>query len=145
MSERNGKDGNKNEEILSRRANKNTAARLRVFLATYAKTGRLRRACEVAGIAWNTHYRKLKDDPTYREAFERVESEVGQLLEDAAVEQALAGDSHLLLALLKRFRPELYRERVSAELSGTIDLVSLVERMKAGRARLLRMEREQAG
>jgi hypothetical protein len=59
------------------------------------------------------------------------------MLEDAAVERALDGDSHLLLALLKRFRPEAYRERVSAELSGTI---SLADRMTAAveRVRLMR-------
>jgi hypothetical protein len=59
------------------------------------------------------------------------------MLEDAAVERALDGDSHLLLALLKRFRPEAYRERVSAEVSGT---VSLVDRMTAAveRVRLMR-------
>ena len=57
------------------------------------------------------------------------------MLEDAAVERALAGDSHLLLALLKRFRPEAYRERVSADIS-----ISLVERMTAAveRVRMLR-------
>jgi hypothetical protein len=132
-----GKDGKENEEILSQPANRNTAARMRIFLDAYAKTGRLLRACEAAHIAHNTHYRRLATDPVYRAAFERAESEVGQMLEDAAIERALDGDSHLLLALLKRFRPEAYRERVSAEVSGTINLA---DRMTAAveRVRLMR-------
>ena len=133
----NDTDDTETEEILSKPANKSTPARMRVFLDTYAKTGRVNRACEVAHITPRTHYRKLEDDPVYRQAFERAESEVGQMLEDAAVERALDGDSHLLLALLKRFKPEAYRERVSTEVSGTI---GLVDRMTAAveRVRLMR-------
>jgi hypothetical protein len=124
------------EEILSKPSHKSTAARMRTFIDTYAKTGRVNRACEVAHIAHKTHYRKL-EDPVYRQAFEKAEQQVGQMLEDTAVERALDGDNHLLLALLKRFRPEAYRERVSAEVSGTI---SLVDRMTAAveRVRLMR-------
>ena len=57
------------------------------------------------------------------------------MLEDAAVERALEGDTHLLLALLKRFRPDAYRELVSADIS-----ISLVDRMTAAveRVRMLR-------
>jgi hypothetical protein len=133
----NDKNDTETEEILSKPSHKITAARLRIFLDAYAQTGYVRQACEVAHIAYKTHYRKLEDDPVYRQAFERAESEVGQMLEDAAVERALDGDSHLLLALLKRFKPEAYRERVSAEVSGTINLAN---RMTAAveRVRLMR-------
>jgi hypothetical protein len=49
----------------------------------------------------------------------------------------------LLLALLKRFRPALYRDKVVAEVTGSIDLV---ERLQAGRQRLLQMQtKEEAG
>jgi hypothetical protein len=126
----------KSEEILSTPAHKTTAARMRAFLDAYAKTGRVNRACEIARITRKTHYRKL-EDPIYRAAFDRAAEQVGQMLEDTAVERALDGDNHLLLALLKRFRPEAYRERVSTEVSGTI---SLVDRMTAAveRVRLMR-------
>jgi hypothetical protein len=63
------------------------------------------------------------------------------MLEDAAVERALAGDSHPLLALLKRFRADLYRERVSTEVNGSL-AVDLVERLQAGRNRLAAMRRD---
>jgi hypothetical protein len=133
----NATNATKIEEILSKPAHKTTAARLRIFLDTYAKTGRVHRSCEIAHITPKTHYRKFEVDPVYRQAFERAEQQVGQMLEDTAVERALNGDSHLLLALLKRFRPEAYRERLSAEVSGTI---SLVDRMTAAveRVRLMR-------
>ena len=122
-------------DILSKPANKSTPARMRIFLEAYAKTGRVNGACEVAHITPRTHYRKLESDPVYRRAFEQAEQQVGQMLEDAAVERALEGDTHLLLALLKRFRPDAYRERVSADIS-----ISLVERMTAAveRVRMLR-------
>jgi hypothetical protein len=134
---RDDKDDKEIDDVLSKPANKTTAARMRIFLDTYAKTGRVNRACEVAHIAHKTHYRKLESDPVYRQAFEKAEQRVGQMLEDTAVERALDGDNYLLLALLKRFRPEAYRERMSAEVSGTI---SLVDRMAAAveRVRLMR-------
>ena len=131
----NDKNDKEIEEILSKPAYRSTPARLRVFLEAYAKTGRVNRACEAAGIAHKTHYRRLECDPVYRRAFEQAAEQVGQMLEDAAVDRALNGDSHLLLALLKRFRPDAYRERVSADIS-----ISLVDRMTAAveRVRMLR-------
>jgi hypothetical protein len=137
----NDKNDKEIEEILSKPSYKSTAARMRIFLDTYAKTGRVNRACEVAHIAHKTHYRRLESDPTYRQAFERAEQQVGQMLEDTAVERALNGDSHLLLALLKRFRPEAYRERLSAEVSGTINLV---DRMSAAVERVRLMRRNES-
>jgi hypothetical protein len=137
---RDDKDDKEIKEILSKPANKTTAARMRIFLETYAKTGRVNRACEVAHIAHKTHYRKL-EDPVYRQAFERAEQQVGQMLEDTAVERALDGDNHLLLALLKRFRPETYREHTSIEHSGSIDLVQILEAQQ----RVVRMRERDAG
>jgi len=125
----NGKD----EKILSTPVNRSTPARMRFFLDAYSKTGRLLQACEAAGINHNLHYRKMQSDPTYRAAFEAAQQRVGQLLEDTAMERALAGDNQLLIVLLKRFRPEQYRERIVAEISGTIHLA---ERLKAAEERM---------
>ena len=126
------------EPILSNPAHKTTLTRLRVFLDTYAKTGRVKRACTAAHIAFKTHYRRLASDPVYRRAFEEAEQQVGQMLEDAAVDRALAGDTHLLLALLKRFRPDAYRERTTTEHTGSIDLV---ERLRSANERLIAIKR----
>ena len=127
-----------NNEIVSTRVNRKTPARLRAFVDAYGKTGRLRRSLQTAGISHNTHYRKLQSDPAYREAFERAEYRVGELLEDTALERALDGDNALLIALLKRFRPEAYRERVSAEVNVT---VNLAERLMNARKRLIEMRK----
>jgi len=134
-------DATKPEEILSTPANKSTAARLRIFLDSYAKTGRVHRACAIAHITPKTHYRRFEVDGVYRAAFQKAEQQVGQLLEDTAVERALDGDNHLLLALLKRFRPEAYRERTSVEHSGSIDLVQIIEAQQ----RVVRMRERDAG
>ena len=92
--------------------------------------------------AARTHYRRLQSDPVYRQAFEEATEEVGQMLEDLAVDRAYDGDNHVLLALLKRFRPELYRERISTDTTITINLV---ERMTAANERLLTLRRSNAG
>ena len=134
----NGTNGTELGEILSTRGRKSTPARLKNFLDAYGKTGRLRRSLQASGLGHNTHYRKLQSDATYREAFERAEYRVGELLEDTALERALDGDNALLIALLKRFRPEAYRERVSAEVNVT---VNLAERLMNARKRLIEMRK----
>ena len=45
----------------------------------------------------------------------------------------------LLLALLKRFRPALYRERVETQVTGSLEII---DRLQAGRKRLLEMKRD---
>jgi len=42
----------------------------------------------------------------------------------------------LLLALLKRFRPALYRERTETQVTGSLEII---DRLQAGRKRLLEM------
>ena len=105
-------------------------------MEAYAKTGHLMRACKAAGIHHTTHYRKLKSVPAYREAFEECIQQAGQLLEDKAFELALGGDSHLLLPMLRRFRPE-YRERAAMELTGSLDLV---DKLAQARERMIPIE-----
>lgn len=113
-----------------------TPRRMRIFLDYYAKTGHLARSCEAAGIHHKTHYRKLKSDPAYREAFEECIHQAGQLLEDRAFELALEGDTHILLPMLRRFRPE-YRERAAMEVNGSIDLV---DKLAQARERMIPLD-----
>src|SRR5262249_54296486 len=124
----------KNEGFLSQPARKATAARMRAFIDAYTQTGHVGQSCEIAGIARATHYHKLETDEAYRRAFEQAQEQVGDLLEDAAVDRVLAGvrkqlffqgepvvldgeyvyetiyDSHLHHVLLKRFKREAYKE-----------------------------------
>jgi hypothetical protein len=110
------------------------------------------------------HYHRLKNDPVYREMFEQAQDQIGQQLEDLAVERVRNGvkrqlfwrgkpmlqngrlvyetqhDHQLHITMLKRFRPKLYREHVVQEHTGSINLV---ERLEAARARLIAMKREE--
>jgi hypothetical protein len=128
----------------------------------YAEIGQVNAAAKAAGIHRCTHYRKLATDAKYREAFEQAEHEVSQELEDEAVRRALFGTKHpvtykgklvrvgrrilyrvtysdsLLIALLKRFRPQLYGEHVRADVTGSVP-VDLAERIADGRKRVLAM------
>jgi hypothetical protein len=145
--------------------------RQRAFLAAYAATASVKAAAAAAKLAFVTHYDWMTKDPVYRAAFEGVQDQAAQALEDEAVRRAHEGvkrpvlyrgkpvktgrgrssrilyeteySDQLLLALLKRFRPNLYRERVTTEVSGSIDVI---ERLEAGRQRVLEMRaKEQAG
>src|SRR5215831_12295042 len=111
----------------------------RAFIAAYAQTANMTAAAAAAKTQRSNHYKWVADDETYRRAFEAIQEEVGQTLEDEAVRRAHEGvkrpvlykgvpvkqgrrilyeieySDQLLLALLKRFRPNLYRERTVTE------------------------------
>jgi hypothetical protein len=150
--------------ILSQPANKRTAARMRVFLEVYEQTGRLTEAARIAGVSRRTHYRKL-EDPVYRKAFAEAEQGAVDALEAEAIRRGRDGvkkpilykgqpvrqgprilylteySDQLLIMLLKRFRPALYREHVTAERTGSTEIV---ERMRAARKRLIEMRAQDA-
>lgn len=146
-------------------AKKTTPSRVQAFLEAYAVTGSVTAAAKAAGIDKKMHYRRLDSDPEYRKAFESLQDRVGQELEDVLVDRAINGvkrqlhwrgkpmktknghlvyeieyDNNLGIALLKRFRPKLYRDHTSIEHSGSIDLV---ERLEQARARLIAMRRDE--
>ena len=135
----------------------------RAFLQAFGVTANVKWAAEAAKIDRQEHWRWLKVDQAYKEAFETVEDEVAQALENEAIRRAYEGikrpvlykgtpvkvgrrilyqhefSDTLLLALLKRFRPAQYREHIAAEVSGSINLV---ERLTAANARLIAMRRD---
>lgn len=106
---------NKDKPILSQPAYAGIEARMRNFLETYSKTGRLIRACEKAGIAFRTHYRKLESDPVYRGAFEEAEQQAAQHIEDKVYDMAMDDELQAAVVLLRRFRPHHYRDRFGVE------------------------------
>ena len=105
------------------------------FLQVYAECGSVSQAAETAGITRETHYKKLREDEAYRAAFGLAEQAAAQSLEDLAVERVrdLTYDYQMHLALLKRFRPELYKDRVANDTTVT---VNLADRLEAARKRL---------
>jgi hypothetical protein len=128
------------------------------LLEAYAECGQVNTACAVADISREQHYWHLRNTPVYRAAFEQTEAEIGQMLEDLAVQRVREGkvvtfqgepvvvdgeylrdyDTQLHQTLLKRFKPAAYRERASLEVSGEI---SISEALSEARNRVITLER----
>ena len=86
------------------------------FLAAYAKSARISRAAEAAGIGRQTHYDWMGSDDAYRAEFAKAKELAMQTLEDEATRRAL-GDGcepsdRLMEFLLKGGRPDIYRDRL---------------------------------
>lgn len=113
-------------------------------------------AAEASGVDRPAHYDWLKKSPAYAEAFAACQFELGQFLEDLAIERAKgykrilyyngkpirngrnfatepAYDVALHMMTLKRFRPNEYRDRSVTEVTGT---VNIAERLHAARQRI---------
>ena len=105
----------------------------------------------MTGIDRGTHYDWLKADPGYKAAFEAVQDQAAQSLEDEAVRRAYEGverpvtvagkrelvreySDTLLIFLLKGLRPAKYRERYDVAVNAG---EGLVQAMARGRARVL--------
>lgn len=89
-----------------------------------------------AGIEKTIHYRWLKKSQAYARDFAEADKEFGDVLEACAIGRAKDGvleavfyqglpcgairkySDGLMLALLKRYKPEKYAARISAEVSG---------------------------
>lgn len=110
--------------------------RKKAFLAAYRATANKSKAAEAAKISRASHYKWLNDDPQYVIDFEQACKDAADLLEDEAIRRAHEGviepvfyqgkpagairkySDTLLMFLLRGFRPEVYRERGSLELTG---------------------------
>jgi len=152
--------------MLSGPTKKKTALRVPVFAENYARTGNVSAAAKAAGTSPWMHYHRLKNDPVYREWFEQAQAQIGQELEDLAIDRVRNGvkrqlfwrdkprrqrgrlvyetiyDSALHALLLRRFKPAAYREHTTIEHTGSVDLV---QRLEQARARLLALKREKDG
>jgi len=111
-------------------------AKQKAFLAAYVLTASITKAADAGKCDRQQHYRWLKESGAYAAAFSESKDEAAQSLEDEAVRRAHEGilepvfykgkpagvirvfSDALMLALLKAFRPDRYRDRVSAEVSG---------------------------
>jgi hypothetical protein len=61
------------------------------FLAAFARCGSITDAAAAAGVDRTAHYRWKAESFDYLEAFKRAEDEAADVLEDAAIERAVAG------------------------------------------------------
>lgn len=116
----------KAKTVIGNPAYKNTEARLRAVLEHYAQHGRVLPACKAAGIDFSVHYRRVQNDPVYRAAFEEAEQAAAQHLEDKVYDWAEDGELQAALILLKRFRPQQYRERSSIDVNATISVADML-------------------
>ena len=139
----------------------------RSFIAAFRDTVSVTASCKAAKVLRETVMRWRKDDAFFRGLWEEIQEEAAQTLEDEAIRRAHAGvkrplfyrgkpmytgrgknrrpiheveySDQLLITMLKRFRPDLYRENQNVVHSGSINLV---ERLTAARERLIRMEKQ---
>lgn len=108
----------------------------RAFLASYALTGNVSKACQAAEISRFSHYEWLKNDPDYVEAVAKAAEDAADVLEEEARRRAFEGvdepvfyqgdvcgtvrkySDTLLIFLLKGAKPQKFRENLRAEVSG---------------------------
>jgi hypothetical protein len=148
--------------------NNNLTPKQRRFLHAFAATARINQAAVSARVAKQSHYTWMEESEEYRRAFQQVHTTIGDLAEDACVERAIFGvekpvlfqgkqvklngrplfereySDQLLITLLRRLKPQEYREHTAIQVSGSLNLTELTERMRAGRRRILQMEAKES-
>ena len=80
-------------------------------LAAYGRFGTVSAACHRARVNRSTWSRWRSNYPWFDQAVADKHADIGDELEGTAIQRALAGDSRLMIALLKRFKPEEYSDR----------------------------------
>ena len=89
-----------------------------VFVEQLVKGQTITDAAKAAGICRRTAYSWRESDEAFAEAWDDA-LEIGtEKLETEATRRALESSDTLLIFLLKARRPNVYRDRVSAELTG---------------------------
>lgn len=91
-----------------------------VFLRALEERGTVWSACVTAGVHRSTVYRERQRNEPFALAWADIEQKVTDGLESKAVQLALAGDTQVLMFLLKARRPDIYRERVSVRHDGAM-------------------------
>lgn len=115
----------------------------RAFLAVLAETANVSVAASAVGIARNTAYTRRNSSVAFRALWDDAVARSVDMLEEEARRRAAVGvdepvfyqgqpcgvirrySDTLLIFLLKAHRPEKYRENVSVQHSGAIDLLGL--------------------
>lgn len=95
------------------------------FLDAISSEGTIKQACFVAGVSRQHAYRERQANEDFALAWHDAEQDLVDGLERKAVEVAMGGDTRMLEFLLKARRPEVYRENVKVEHSGTVTFADL--------------------
>ena len=90
----------------------------------YARYGTVTAACEYARINRSTWYEWVKKDADFKAQVEAAEEQVTDRIEQTATQKAVAGDTTLLIFMLKNRRREKYADRheISGPDGGPIEL-----------------------
>ena len=84
----------------------------RAFLSAYSRVGTVASGCRAAGIDRATQWHWRKNDPQFVAMMELAYEMAGDYLEEEAIKRAYAGNTTLLIFLLKGFKPDKYLERM---------------------------------
>ena len=91
------------------------------FLGQFPILRSIRAACAAVDICRPTFYDWKATDPEFAKAFEDAEADLADMLEECAIKRATAEvnpSDVMLIFMLKGLRPEKYRERSDARISG---------------------------
>ena len=141
-----------------------THLKQRAFIAAFRRVVSVGAAAAAARVTPDDHYGWVKRDAEYRKIWEQVQDEAAQALEDEAVRRAHEGvkrqvlykgkpvrtgrgrhskilyeteySDQLLILLLRRYRPMLYRDTVRTEITGAVEVI---QKLEAARKRLVEM------
>ena len=91
------------------------------FLAALAQSGNITEACKLTKVGRTTFYERRNSDPAFQSALKDAFAVATDALEAEARRRAMAGDSILLMFLLKAHRPKKFRERHEVKHKGRID------------------------
>lgn len=83
----------------------------RAFLMAFIETCNMVESASAAGIDRTAHYKWLKEDPEYAEAFAEARKVAVSGLEAEAVKRAKAGSDTLTIFLLKSYNPKVFGDR----------------------------------
>lgn len=93
------------------------------FIAIFSETCNVSEGARAAGVDRSTVYRWREADPRFAAAWDEAEQVAIDSLEKVAWDRAKGGVSDRMLEiLLKAHRPDKFKDRVAAEISGKIGI-----------------------
>lgn len=90
-----------------------------IWLIAYENKGTVKAACKAARVSKSRVYEVRKTDADFAAAWKEAEERVTELIEETAVEKAIAGDGRMVEFMLKARRPKKYRELARGEEQAT--------------------------
>ena len=90
------------------------------FIRSYAKTGNITLSCKAARIGRQTYYEHLAKDAQFQLAVDVAKEEALDELEAVARKRALDSSDFLIKFLLENLRPDVYRQTIRNQHSGSI-------------------------